>query len=141
MRMNVFRTAFLVTSLVLGGGHSNAQTLSSEQLESFSSLPSPEACRLIDYEEAEIVGGFAGDTWFLAVSGEKPWLTMEVQLAPHVYVEQPEFWTIELVGCQSGIGLPTTSPFLVTLQVDGLGTAGVEIRGANKSEQLQVPPQ
>lgn len=140
MKINSLAVIFIITNSLLGGSYASGQTLSTDQVSSFSSLPASEACRLIDYDNIEIVGGFINDTWILAVDGEKPWLTMEVLLAPYVYVDQPDYWAIDLVGCQSGVGLPVTSPFSVTLQADTLGKLGVEVRSASRTERLQVPP-
>jgi hypothetical protein len=88
----------------------------------------------------EIVPGFVPKTYFLIVSGIKPWVTMQVQLVPLIYIVQPEYWGIEVVGCQSGIGLPHTAPYTVSLEITHfLGKKGIEVMGATRSEKRDVP--
>ena len=38
-----------------------------------------------------------------------------VQLAPLIYIQQPDYWGIEVVGCQHGFGIPIMVPYSVTL--------------------------
>lgn len=107
----------------------------------FASAPVSGSIRLIDFESAEVVAGFFPDTYFLVVSGTKPYLNMTVELSPLVYVRQPEYWGIEVVGSLPGIGLPATAPYHVSIPLAGItGTKGVEAIGATRSEQLAVPP-
>lgn len=110
--------------------------------ESFLRAPTSEAVRLIDFEEAKVVPGFVSGTWILIVSGTKPCINMEVKLIPRVYVQRPEYWGIEVTGIlPSGICLPTIAPYSVALPLDGiLGTKGIEVIGANRQEQIDVPP-
>lgn len=110
------------------------------EIDRFSTLPKSEACRRIDFTEVQIIPGFINDTWFAVVSGTKPWLTMDVDLRPLIYIAQPDYWGIEVIGCQSGAGLPSTGPYLTSLQVGGLGKLGVEIIGATTSVKKTVPP-
>ena len=84
--------------------------------------------------------GFIPKTFILIVSGTKPWVTMKVELHPLIYIRQPEYWGIEVVGCQSGIGLPTTAPYQVALDISHtLGTKGIEVIGASTKKQISVP--
>src|SRR5215813_4830372 len=87
------------------------------ELKKFQTLPAPSFCRLIDFKEAEVRPGFVNKTWFLIVSGMKPWLNMTVELHPRVYIRQPEYWGIEVVGCLRGIGLPVMTPYHVVLDI------------------------
>jgi hypothetical protein len=113
----------------------NART--KEQLES---LPQSAACRIIEFESAELRPGIIGKTYFLIVSGRKPWANMDVQLVPLIYVDQPDYWGIEVVGCLSGISLPVEVPYSVTLDVSHtLGKRGVEVIGASGRKQLDIP--
>ena len=68
-------------------------------------------------------------------------MNMEVDLVPVVYIQQPEFWGIEVVGClPDGIGVPTTAPYIVRINLSGVtGTKGVEVMGATRSEKIEVP--
>ena len=75
----------------------------------------------------------------LRVSGTKPWATMTVQLVPLVFVRQPEYWGIEVVGSLPGIGLPAQAPYEVSLAVTSfLGTRGIEVLGANRSQRFDL---
>lgn len=95
----------------------------------------------IDFEKAEVIPGFVNDTYFLVVSGTKPYLNMEVHLIPLIYIRKPEYWGIEVIGILPGIGLPATAPYHVNIPLDGItGTNGIEVIGANKSEKFDVPP-
>jgi hypothetical protein len=109
-------------------------------LKAFESLPHSSTCRLINFEKADVVPGFAPNTFFLIVAGTKPWATMKVELHPLIYVGKPEYWGIEVVGCQIGIGLPTTAPYHVALDITHLlGTKGIEVIGASSKKQFNVP--
>ena len=109
-------------------------------LKAFEQLPHSNSCRLINFEKADVVPGFLPNTFFLIVAGTKPWLTMKVELQPLIYVRQPEYWGIEVAGCQNGIGLPTTAPYHVALDITHLlGTKGIEVIGASSRKQFNVP--
>jgi hypothetical protein len=107
----------------------------------FKDLPSAESCRRIEFEKVEIVPGIVNGTWILIVGGTKPYINMKVELFPLIYVQQPEYWGIEVVGCLSGVGLPAIGPYTVSLPLDGItGTEGIEIIGATHSEKREIPP-
>jgi hypothetical protein len=78
----------------------------------------------------------------LRVTGTKPFLNMEVQLVPLVFIQQPEFWGIEVIGrLPGGIGLPALAPYDVSIPLSGItGTKGVEVIGATRSKRIEVPP-
>jgi len=103
-------------------------------------LPVASSCRLIPFEETEVREGFVNGTFFLIVSGTKPYLNMKVSLIPRIYIRQPEYWGIEVVGClPNGIGLPALGPYTVTIALDGIrGTKGIEVIGSNGSKQIDV---
>jgi hypothetical protein len=119
--------------------------MSEEQLEAFKSLPVAETCRLIDFEGVNIaVFDSMPPQIFLTVAGMKPYANMIVNLVPRVYIRQPEYWGIELVGCLSGVGLPVQTPYTVSIPLNGItGTRGIEVAGATRSEKKDVlaPPQ
>jgi len=107
----------------------------------FNSSPQTESTRLVEFEEAEVVGGFINDTYFLIVHGVKPYLNMNVQLIPRVYVIRPDYWGIEVVGTLPGFGLPTQAPYTNSISIDGIrGLKGIEIIGATRRVALEVPP-
>ena len=107
--------------------------------EEFLNAPSSASVRLIDFDRAEVVGGFVSGTYFLVVSGTKPYVNMLVELSPLVYVRQPEYWGIEVIGSLPGFGLPAEAPYSVSIPLDGIiGTEGIEVIGANKRERIPV---
>lgn len=110
---------------------------SEQSLRQFQALPKPESSRLIDFEEAEIRPGIVSGTYILIVKGTTPYLNMTVNLVPLVYVRQPEYWGIEVIGSLSGIGLPATAPYTASIPIEGIrGTEGIEVIGATLSKQI-----
>jgi hypothetical protein len=60
---------------------------------------------------------------------------------PLIYIQQPEYWGIEVVGCLPGIGLPE-APYTISIPLDGItGTKGIEVIGATRSEKREFPPE
>ncbi len=111
-----------------------------KQLKEFEALPQSTMCRLIDFTKVEVRPGFVPKTFFLIVSGTKPWMTMKVELHPLIYIRRPEYWGIEVVGCQSGIGLPAAVPYHAVLDITHhLGTKGIEVIGASAKKRIKVP--
>lgn len=109
-------------------------------LRKFQTLPPTTACRLIDFTNAEVRPGFVTNTFILIVSGIKPWLTMKVELHPLIYIRQPEYWGIEVVGCITGIGLPAEAPYHVSMDISHVrGTKGIEVIGAHSRKQINIP--
>ncbi|MDQ5820170.1 MAG: hypothetical protein M3540_01880 [Actinomycetota bacterium] len=99
-----------------------------------------ESIRLIDFDDAEVV---TLETFppleILVVRGEKPYLNMSVALVPRVYIRQPEYWGIEVVGSTNGFVLPATAPYTVSLKLAGLvGTRGIEVVGATKTKTIDL---
>lgn len=110
-------------------------------MKEFSALPKAESCRLIDFAKCEVRPGFLPDTYVLIVAGMQPYANMRVELVPLIYIRQPDYWEIEVVGCLRGIGLPVLTPYTVSLPLDGVrGIHGVEVVGANRRKRLDVPP-
>ncbi len=110
--------------------------------QAYDRLPRVSSCRLLDFEEVEVLTLESHPPQYvLAVRGTKPYMNMEVDLVPLVYVRQPEYWGIEVVGCLRGIGLPAEAPYTATLRLTGVtGTAGIEVIGASRTTRLDVPP-
>ena len=107
----------------------------------FLKAPSATSVKLINFTRAEVRPGFVPNTWFLIVSGTKPYVNMTVELSPLIYIRQPEYWGIEVIGRLTGIGLPMTAPYSVSIPLNGiLGTKGIEVIGANKRQKIPVPP-
>jgi len=117
-------------------------TMNEEQLREFNDLPQSGSCRLIDFESVEILilESFPPQ-YVLVVTGTKPYFNMKVDLVPLVYIRQPEYCGIEVVGCLPGFGLPATAPYTVSISLNGIiGTEGIEVIGATRSEQREIPP-
>ena len=120
--------------------------MNEQQIKDYQSLPQSEACRLIDFEEVDVVTlEIFPPQHVLIVSGTKPYLNMEVSLRPRTYIQQPEYWGIEVVGCLPGFGLPALAPYTVSIRLAGfMGTKGIEVIGATRSEKIELgdlPPE
>lgn len=94
-------------------------------------------CRLIDFTEARIDEVSIDFHPYLVVTGIKPYANMEVRLIPRCYIQRPDYWAIEVVGCISRIALPATVPFEVVLPLDWEGgRKGIRVVGANQSQTI-----
>lgn len=114
-----------------------------EHLKEYRKLPKAQSYRLIDFNQTEIITLESDPPQYvLVVRGTKPYLNMRVELEPLVYIQQPEYWGIEVVGrLRGGIGLPAQAPYTVSILLNGItGTEGIEIIGATRSEKIEVPP-
>ena len=114
-----------------------------EQMERFTSAPPATGFRLLDFDYADVVTLESFPPQFvLRVSGTKPLANMHVQLAPLVFIRQPEYWGIEVVGSlPGGIGLPALAPYEVSLPLAGfLGTQGIEVIGASRVQRFDIAP-
>jgi hypothetical protein len=146
MQTVISRVVKILTALAVVGAvtllsnNAFAQALASME-EEFAQNPVPQSVRLIDFERAEVRPGFLPETYILVVSGTKPYLNMQVELSPLVYVRQPEYWEIEVIGSLPGIGLPALAPYTVSLPLDGIrGSIGIEVIGANQTQLINIPP-
>jgi hypothetical protein len=120
--------------------HFSREFVMEADLKKFQALPPTSVCRLIDFTHAEVRPGFVTNTFILIVSGMKPWLTMRVELHPLIYIRQPEYWGIEVVGCLTGIGLPVEVPYHVSMDISHVrGTKGIEVIGAHSRKQINIP--
>jgi hypothetical protein len=103
-----------------------------EQVRAYQDLPKAESQRLIDFEQTAILTleSFLPQ-FLLRVTGTKPFVNMAVELVPLVFVQQPEYWGIEVVGrLPGGIGLPALAPYDVYIPLSGItGTRGVDVIG------------
>src|SRR5215468_6262544 len=101
--------------------------------------------RLIDFEQADAITQMSlPPRPVLVVSGHAPQPAMEVTLVPVVYVRQPEYWAIKVMGTPGELGAdptPVADPTAYSVQVDlaGItGTEGVEVVGATHTERIEV---
>ena len=115
--------------------------MNEEQLRAYQHLPKPGSLRLIDFERTEIVTLESFPPQFvLEVSGTKPYANLDVDLMPFVYVQQPLYWEIEVVGTRQGLTVPVPAPYRVSIPLDGIsGTRGVEVVGATRRQRFDVP--
>lgn len=107
----------------------------------FTGLKTCESFRLLECTRVELLRTVTPGSFVLAVSGEKPYANMEVMLSPLTYVQQPEYWGIEVVGwLPHGFGLTMIAPYTVTIPLDGIiGSEGIEVIGSNRTESMDVP--
>jgi len=107
--------------------------------QSFLKAPPSGSVRLITFTRAKVVPGIVPCTFFLVVSGTKPYLNMTVELKPLIYIQQPDYWGIEVVGSLHGIGIPVTAPYTVFIPLNHIiGKKGIEAIGANKRQKINI---
>jgi hypothetical protein len=100
----------------------------------------PQPARLINFDKAVVRPGFVPKTYFLIVTGKKPYANMQVHLDPLIYIMKPEFWGIRVVGTMIGVGIPVMTPYFVSIPLQGIiGKKGIEVIGANKRLKIKVP--
>ena len=115
--------------------------MAEDQQYDLSAQPVAESSRVIEFDRAEVRPGFVSGTYILIVWGRKRCLNMEVSLVPRIYIRCPEYWGIEVVGTLPyGICLPAMAEYVVAIPLAGItGSIGIEVIGANKTEQFKVP--
>ena len=114
-----------------------------EQLRAYEDLPQANSHRLVDFEQVQIMTLESDPPqYLLVVKGTKPYLNMRVELAPLVYIAQPDYWEIEVVGSlPGGVWLPALAPYTASILLTGItGKVGVEVIGATRRERRRVPP-
>lgn len=113
------------------------------RITAYDNLPRAESHRLIDFQWAEVATLESIPPQFLLqVRGTKPYANMEVDPIPLVFIRQPEYWGIEVVGrLRGGLELPAEVPYQAFVPLTGVtGTRGVEVVRATRSERIDVPP-
>jgi hypothetical protein len=116
--------------------------MAQEQAQGLQDLPQPVSTRLIDFDHSEILTlESLPPQYVLVVSGRKPYWNMKVTLSPLTYVQQPEYWGIEVLGSVGAIVMPSPgAPYTVSLPLAGLtGTSGIEVIGASRSQRHDIP--
>jgi hypothetical protein len=96
--------------------------VSEEQLRVQQDLPKADSQRLLDFERAQILTLESFPPQFvLRVTGTKPFLNMEVQLVPLVFIQQPETLAIETTHLSGFRPQPARGPqqFYRTLSLVG----------------------
>lgn len=109
-------------------------------LREFAALEAAQSVRRINFDSCEVVGNFPGGH-ILIVRGEAPCLNMKVRLSPLIYIDCPEYWGIEVIGSlPGGFCITAMKPFALTIRLAGItGYKGIEVLGARRSEQIDVP--
>jgi len=122
-------------------GYATCQPMTDQHLAAYEALPPATTPKRLDFSFARLITLESFPPQFvLEVSGTKPYVNMDVALEPLVYVRQPEYWEIEVVGKLAGIGLPVATPYRVSIRLNGIiGTRGVEVVGASRRQRFDVP--
>jgi hypothetical protein len=137
LSVNASRWRDLLASAAVVAGQGDA--VDEKRVAAFNALPQASACRLIDFDDIQVIPGTILRTYFLIVKGTKPWVTMDVGLHPLPYATRPEFTGIEVVGCQNGIGLPQAGPYSAVIEFTHLiGTRGIEVIGASARKKIEI---
>lgn len=101
--------------------------------------PVSQSVRRIDFRSARVVKTKPGH-YKLIVAGVKPCSNMQVHLSPLIYIQQPIYWGIEVVGVLAGICITAVKPYSVSISLDGiLGKKGIEVIGATRKKKINVP--
>lgn len=103
-----------------------------------AAAPLPETCVPIDFNEANII--HADNDWLLEVSGHSPFRPEEIRLLPVMYVMQPDYWQVMLVGCpERGKGAGVPRPYKVRLKLNGtIGHKGIRLLGASPASYKRI---
>lgn len=104
----------------------------------FDELPQSESYRRIQFDKAEVTERDGARV--LTVTGEANCANMEVSLMRLVYVVQPEYAGIEVVGhLPGGICLTAVKSYTVSLPLTGIaGTKGIDVIGADRTERFEL---
>ena len=118
-----------------------SHSVNENDLKTFNKFPPSSHCRIIDFDKHHISNGIVPNTYFLHVSGMKPWINLIVSLEPVIYIRRPEYWEIQVVACMNGIGLPAVTPYQVTRDISNfIGTKGIAIVSASKPPlKIDIP--
>lgn len=117
------------------------ESVAGNDLTAYQQLPAPESCRLVDFDQARVITlRIFPPRHILTVTGTKPFLNMDVDLVPRQFIRRPEYWGIEVVGCLNDPSPAVLTPYSVSLELNGtIGTQGIEIVGASRSERIDIP--
>jgi len=96
-------------------------------------------CGLIDFTAFEVIQGISGAYILVVWGNDDPRIIPS--LIPRIYVRQPDYYEIEVVGCLTGIVPPKdVKGFPLTMGLEhALGRKGIKLIGATKSEQWDLP--
>ena len=111
-----------------------------DQLAGYTGLPLSQSHRLLDFETAVVdtLETFPPQQ-VLRVAGSAPYPGMGITLEPRIYIQQPDFWGIEVVGILLELQPPRRTPYAVELELSGsVGTQGIEVVGASRSQRITL---
>lgn len=99
------------------------------------------AAQLIDFDHAELVPMQPpASSVILRVRGQAPCLNMVVRLVPVRYIQQPDYWVIQVLGdLQGGVCLEALRDYDEVLVPAPLGKHGVVVVGETRRERLENP--
>jgi hypothetical protein len=105
----------------------------------FDSMPQSETYRRLPLGESRIEMK-DGVAW-LIVTGEAPCANMEVTLQPFLYIQKPDYWSIELVGhVPGGVCLTSTKSYTAARPLRGVtGHHGIDLIGADGTRRHDIP--
>lgn len=110
----------------------SAMTLA--DIPALEGIPDSVSGHRLDFSHSEIVPGLIDGTFFLLVSGSKPWITLDVSLQPRVHISRPDYLGVEVVGLQRGQILPNPAPYSLAIEITHItGNKGIEVIGASSS--------
>ncbi len=114
--------------------------ISEQQRSRLDALPAPESCRLLNFDSADVLVDTPLGYAALFVHGEKPYEAMTVFLQPRIYVQQPDYWGIEIVGCLPPGPVPdVTGTYVAVFPLESpMGKKGIEVIGANGTKEIDV---
>jgi len=76
----------------------------------------------------------------LQVVGNAPSADTTVELVPLVYVQQPDYWEVEIIGRSTGVATSAIVDYEVTLPVSqAQGRFGIEVVGTTHTKRLDIP--
>jgi hypothetical protein len=97
------------------------------------------SCSPVSVKTAELVR--RDGNIVLKVTGEAPYAGMTLEVRPVVYVMQPDYWLMSLVGClpHGTVAAAVTTPFSAVIDVHGsVGRKGVDLSSDPKAKQLRL---
>ncbi len=97
-------------------------------------------CGLLDYDSFQVIKGFTGE-YILIVEKKDPDPLINPQLIPLIYVDKPDYWEIQVIGCRIGIVPPTTlNTWPLSLGLTNfMGKKGIELVGATRADKWDLP--
>jgi hypothetical protein len=121
--------------------------MSTEESSPGTAAPEEAINRLIDFERADVITPMIYPPQPRLVVRGVTNIPVEVTLVPLVYISQPQYWGIQVVGSLGGgetgphPSQPIAAiPYAAELDLAGVtGTEGVEVIGATATERIAVP--